>query len=112
MHADLLEALANDEIAREVILAAADRYRDILREECRRLATLNYTKKFSPEAKAMIQRDFGRIATDQLIVNLSKIHPGRITANKLRLAGYRLGHDGIRLQKRFPQQSSQSANIM
>ncbi len=111
MHANLLEALANDEIARDVILAAADHYRTILREECKRLATLNYNRKFSPEAKAMIKRDFGRIATDQLIVNLSKIHPGRITATKLRLAGYRLGHDGIRIQKRFAQQSSLSANM-
>ena len=111
MHANLLEALANDEIARDVILAAADSYRAILREECRRLSQLNYNRKFSPEAKAMIKRDFGRIATDQLIVNLSKIHPGRITATKLRLAGYRLGHDGIRIQKRFAQQSSLSANM-
>ena len=109
MHANLLEALANDEIARDVILAAADRYRMILREECRRLSQLNYNRQFSPEAKAMIQRDFGRIATDQLIVNLSKIHPGRITANKMRLAGYRLGHDGIRLQRRFPQLESPHA---
>ena len=111
MHANLLEALANDEIARDVILAAADRYRAILREECKRLSQLNYNRKFSPEAKAMIQRDFGRIATDQLIVNLSKIHPGRITASKLRLAGYRMGHDGVRLQRRFPPLDTPHANL-
>lgn len=96
----ILDALANDEIAREVILDAADRYRRILRAQARRLADLNYTRKFSKEAKDLILRDYHRVSTDQMIVSLSKIHPGRITPNKVRLAAERLGLESVMLIRR------------